>query len=117
MSFFVSKSLEGHVDENCLIKHKEKNDKKEFVLVTDKLTCHVLEINFKESNQAIIKCKGNIHVIDTMFNNCLNGQLIFKNSSIPVFDLKIHEILKKESDSYIINIFARYNEVTSNDKH
>ena len=107
MSFFVSKSLEGHVDENCLIKNKEKNDKKEFVLVISELTCHVLEVDFKEVNKAIITCKVNIHAIDRIFNNYLSGQLIFKNSSISVFDLKIHKILKKESDSYIINIFAR----------
>ncbi len=107
MSFFVSKSLEGHVDENCLMPNQKSTDGKEFVLVLEELECKIVNLKFK-SDTISINCEANIHVVDNIFLKSLQGYIRFKKHKILVYDFKIDEILKKDSDSYNITISARY---------
>lgn len=110
MSFFVSKSLEGHVDENCLMPNQKSTNEKEFVLVLEKTKCKIINLKFKndEIKSVDIKCEANIHFVDSIFSKSLQGFIRFKTNKILVYDFEIDEILKKDSDSYNITISARY---------
>lgn len=112
MSFFVSESLEGQIDESCLMATEKTGDQKEFVLVLEKLECKIVKLRFKKDDHHIkyvdIKCEANIHVVENIFLNRLKGVIYFKEKKIEVFDFKIHEILKQDSDSYIIELSSRY---------
>jgi len=111
MSFFVSKSLEGQVDENCLMPDQKSSDKKEFVLFLKQLECKIINLKFENNpdiNRVSIKCEANIHIVDNIFSKNLQGFIMLKENKILVYDFEIDEILKKDSDSYNITISARY---------
>ena len=110
MAFFVSKDLEGRVDENSLLEdtHSE-NIMKEFVFQVEKVVCQILEVNFINDSELGIssvelECECNIHSIDHLIVTDLSGKIFFKNNTIEVSDLKIIKILKKDSDIYIIRL-------------
>jgi hypothetical protein len=105
MAFFVSKDLEGRVDESSLIEISDpKKELKEFVLEVDKITCKVIEVNFWTRNIMSIKCEGNIHAVDKLTFSNSKCKVYFKNKSIEIDTFKIVNILKKDNDTYIISI-------------
>tara|TARA_A100001011_G_scaffold366206_1_gene418550 strand:+ start:175 stop:519 length:345 start_codon:yes stop_codon:yes gene_type:complete len=110
MSFFVSKSLVGKVDENCLIPSEESDTlSKEFVLETSNFVCHIQEVTFSPDNTVSVRCECNIHVIDSILDTKDNqGKIKFKNSSMIVTDLKIENIFKEDGDNYIVGLKATY---------
>ena len=109
MSFFISKDLEGKVDENCLLQNKEAKVTNEFCLIFKEMTCQVSEIKFNyDNNKLKIQLNCNIHAVDELCKTNLNCTLIFKNNIFQVFDIKIDKILKKDRDNYTVDICARY---------
>ena len=116
MSFFVSKSLEGKVDENCLIP-SEENDTlhKEFVLEIDKFTCCIRDIEFSSNlpNSGTLVLKTNfdcnIHTIDYLVSNFkCKAKIRFKKSVLFIKEFKIENIFKKDGDNYIVGLTAYY---------
>ena len=109
MSFYISKDLEGKVDENCLLQNKESNLTNEFCLIFKEMTCQISEIKFNYCGDVLnIKFNCNIYTIDELCKKNLNCTLIFKNKQFQVFDIKIDKILKKDRDNYTVDICARY---------
>ena len=111
MSFFVSSEIKNRVDENCLIASDSPSTiDREFIL---KISETVLSINKVEFSQGElfecvkIECNCNIHAIDKLFTPAIDGRLIFKDASIIIRDVQIEKIFKKDSDNYIVEIFAR----------
>ena len=105
MAFFVSKDLEGRVDESSLIEISDpKKELKEFVLEVDEITCDVIEVNFLTHNIMSIKCEGNIHAVDKLAFSNSKCKIYFKNKSIEIDTFKIVNILKKDNDTYIISV-------------
>jgi len=108
MAFFVSKDLEGRVDENSLIEAEDRHDSlKEFVFEIDEISCQITKIKFFNNNDhdyAEIECECNIHAVDQLAFSSNTGIVFFKNKSIEVHTLKIVKILKKDSDNYTISV-------------
>ena len=72
MSFFVSKSLIGKVDENCLIPGEElKKIENEFVLGLGESVCNIKDIHFLEDqlgrSVAKINFECNMHTFENLF--------------------------------------------------
>lgn len=111
MSFFVSKDLEGKIDENCLIPNESIKTEREFVFIFKDSYCNIVEANFENGLINIIKFKfdANIHVLDNLFEDYENkGKIIFKKSYFDLQDIQIEKIFKKESDNYILEASAVY---------
>lgn len=110
MSFFVSKSLSGKIDESCLLANdNEKESKDNFLLVLENLKCNITEIRFiKNSKKIKLKCTCNIHTVENLLFNKKQGKIIFNKKSIIVDDLKIIKIIKRDKDSYIIDMTLDY---------
>ena len=115
MSFFVSKALEGKVDENCLIPSEESDTlNKEFVLEIEEtpLVCCIRELSFvanQEQRSLVASIDCNIHAIDFLFTNPgSQARIRFKNSALLVEEIKIDNIFKKDGDNYIVGLTAHY---------
>ena len=113
MSFFVSKDLEGLVDENCLIPSEESDTlNKEFILEFDKYVCYIKELNFKKSDlkpKLEISFNCNVHTVDVLFKKLGGSASVrIKNTILSVEDLTIDNIFKEEDDNYIVRLTAIY---------
>ena len=106
MAFFISKDLEGRVDENSLLDDMQNKDLlKEFIFQAGRIICQITEIKFFNNDifdYAEIECECNIHAIDYLAFSKESGKIYFKNNVVEVSELKIIKILKKDSDIYNI---------------
>jgi hypothetical protein len=108
MAFFVSKDLEGRVDENSLIPNSSvERISKEFVLQVDEVEFQIIEIKFFNNDifdYAEIECECNIYAVDYLAFSKESGKIYFKNNTIEISDLQIIKILKKDNDIYSIRV-------------
>jgi len=110
MSFFVSKDLEGKIDESCLVPHEETPLSQEFVFKFDNNICDLIEIDLNDVVKVInFSFESNIHVLDNLFSNNIDkAKIIFKNTYLDLTQVKIEKIFKRESDIYILEVSANY---------
>ena len=114
MSFFISKDLEGKVDENCLIKNNDpENEKLKFVFLFNNTTCNLTEVGFGSIDSLIktvsFKFECNIHILDKLFNDYHDvGKIVFKDSRLSLSNITIEKIFKKQNDIYTLEASATY---------
>ena len=108
MSFFVSKEIEGKVDEKCLVTNQPTEDiQKNFYFSAHGLTCSLKSIEFYDKNNFQIECESNIHFIDKINqgqNTDCVGKIVFKSSVISAEHVNIEKIIRGDSDNYIVTL-------------
>ena len=112
MTFFISKDLEGKVDENCL-NNDYQNEKLKFVFLFKNTVCNLSEVNFETIDSIIkticFKFECNIHVLDKLFNDYHDvGEIVFKESRLSLSNISIEKIFKKQNDIYTLEASATY---------
>ena len=107
MSFFVSKSLENIVDEDCLIDDVSYEEfTAYFKNESEDLFLGINSIRLLDENKIELLCNSNLAVIEKLFVSCCIRSLKLKKKSFAVQDGRIIEINRAAQDSYKVRIIC-----------